>query len=125
MRKHLDMNSDVTVLTYILLVIFSLWATFPELPSAHAESRDPLIKIITPKDGETVTPTFDLFYQLQAGLSEDSVDVFLDGFYQRDIKHTFHKVPIGKHEIGVKVSTNEPEPMIAWDHIEIDVKDSE
>ncbi len=123
MRKHLDMNADTTFfLVHILLIIFILLAIFPKLPSALAELRSPLITIIAPKDGETVAPTFDLIYQLKSGLSEDSVDIFLDGLYQRHIKHAFNDVPPGKHEIRVKVSTYEPELIVDWDHIEIEVK---
>lgn len=119
------MNTYPTFLVHLFLLIFIGWATFPDFPEAMAASNDPLIKILTPKNGETVKPTFDVHYQLRTGFSEDSVDLFLDGFYQGDIRQTFKNVSIGKHEIGVKVSTNDPEPMIAWDHIEIEVKDSE
>ena len=123
MRKIFDMNTDTTIfLIHTLLIILMLFAVFPAQPIALAESRGPLITILAPKDGETVKPTFDLFYQLRAGLSEDSVDIFLDGLYQRHIKHTFSDVPPGRHEIRVKVSTHEPELLIDWDHIDIEVK---
>src|ERR1044072_6733510 len=62
------------------------------LVSAHA-AEDTTISILSPLDGETVTETFNLTYEILNGPKENQAQVYLDGVHLKEFEETFSHVP--------------------------------
>ena len=66
--------------------------------------------------------TFEVSYELKDEEKFKQIDVFLDGVYQKGFQGVLNNVQKGKHEILIKASPNDEEPVAAWDRVEIIVK---
>lgn len=62
------------------------------------------ISILSPHNGETVTDTFDISYEILNAPKGNHAHVYLDGAYQKGFKGTFAHVPRGEHTITVKIA---------------------
>ena len=80
------------------------------------------LKILSPRNGQTVAQTFEVNYEINNGKIADQIDVFLDGIYQEGFTGTLENVPPGKHEVLIKAVTIEHGNFATWDRIEIMVK---
>lgn len=66
-------------------------------------AEDTTISILSPRDGETVTDTFKLTYEILNGPKENHAQVYLDGVYLKEFEGTFSHVPKGEHTITVTI----------------------
>jgi hypothetical protein len=67
------------------------------------------VTILSPHDGETVTDTFILTYEILNGRKETHPQIFLDGLYLKEFDGTFFHLPNGEHTITVKVEGQDPQ----------------
>lgn len=65
------------------------------------------ISILSPRNGETVTDTFDIKYEISHAPEGNHAHVYLDGTYQKGFKGTFTRLPKGEHTITVKVADHD------------------
>ncbi|GMV50567.1 MAG: hypothetical protein NBKEAIPA_02504 [Nitrospirae bacterium] len=65
------------------------------------------ITIVAPQNGTTVSPTFDIKYEIVNGPHGGHAHVYLDGAYQKGFKGTFSRVPKGSHTITVKIADHD------------------
>ena len=77
------------------------------------------VAITAPKDGDTVSPTFDLKYDLHTGSQAHHAHVYLDGQYQKGFKGTFTNVAPGKHEIKVQAANKDHKLLPAAATVEV------
>ena len=112
------MRCIVRLLLVLQVMSICIGASFGE--SAIAE--DPLITIISPKNGEIVDSTFEITYELRSDIEVHDVHIFLDGDYQKEVISVLKNIPKGKHEIIIKASTDEQDGLVGWDSVDITVK---
>ncbi len=72
-----------------------------------AAENSTTINILSPHNGDTVTDTFDLKYEILNALSGNHAHVYLDGAYQKGFKGTFTHVTKGEHTITVKIADHD------------------
>lgn len=65
------------------------------------------ISILSPHNGETVTETFDIKYEILNAPAGNHAHVYLDGAYQKGFKGTFTQVPKGEHTITLKIADHD------------------
>jgi len=80
------------------------------------------VMITSPKDGDKVSDTFELKYELAKGSQPGHVHVFLDNEYQRGFKGTFKGLSRGEHQITVKASNKDHDLTTATHTITVDVQ---
>lgn len=88
-------------------------------PQAEDGSK---IMITSPKDGDRVSDTFDLKYELVKGTKAAHAHVFLDNEYQKGFSGTFKGVGRGKHQITVTGATKDHDLVAATHTITVDVQ---
>lgn len=108
----------------LLSVIMVGAAAFPLGSFADEALKDDgsHIQINSPKEGETVSSTFDLHYELHAGSQAHHAHVYLDGAYQKQFIGTFTGVAPGKHEIKVQAANKDHKLLPASATVHVDVK---
>ena len=65
------------------------------------------ITILAPHNGETVTETFEIKYEILNAPAGNHAHVYLDGTYQKGFKGTFAHVAKGEHTITVKIADHD------------------
>jgi hypothetical protein len=80
------------------------------------------IMITSPKDGDKVSDSFDLKYELTKGSQAVHAHVFLDDQYQKGFSGAFKGVSRGTHQITVKGATKDHDLVSATQTITIDVQ---
>ncbi len=80
------------------------------------------ITITSPKDGDKVSDTFELKYELAKGSQAAHAHVYLDGQYQKGFGGTFKGVIKGKHQITVTGATKDHKPVTATQTITVEVQ---
>ena len=65
------------------------------------------IKIRAPRDGEEVSETVDIKYEILNAPAGNHAHVYLDGAYQKGFKGTFTSVAKGEHTITVKIADHD------------------
>ncbi|MBK5280752.1 MAG: hypothetical protein JJE16_01540 [Nitrospiraceae bacterium] len=80
------------------------------------------VMITSPKDGDKVSDTFELKYELTKGSQSGHVHVFLDNEYQRGFQGTFKGLSRGEHQITVKASNKDHDLVTATHTITVDVQ---
>ncbi len=80
------------------------------------------VTITSPKDGDKVSDTFELKYELTKGSQSGHVHVFLDNEYQRGFQGTFKGLSRGEHQITVKASNKDHDLVTATHTITVDVQ---
>ncbi|MBS0169506.1 MAG: hypothetical protein JSR62_04065 [Nitrospira sp.] len=65
------------------------------------------INILSPRNGDTVTETFDIKYEILNAPAGNHAHVYLDGAYQKGFKGTFTHVAKGEHTITVKIADHD------------------
>jgi len=80
------------------------------------------IMITSPKDGDKVSDSFDLKYELTKGSQAAHAHVFLDDQYQKGFSGAFKGVSKGTHQITVKGATKDHDLVTATHSITVDVQ---
>jgi len=80
------------------------------------------IMITSPKDGDKVSDSFDLKYELTKGSQAAHAHVFLDNQYQKGFSGAFKGVSRGTHQITVKGATKDHALVTATHSITVDVQ---
>ncbi len=80
------------------------------------------IMITSPKDGDKVSDSFDLKYELTKGSQAAHAHVFLDDQYQKGFSGAFKGVSRGTHQITVKGATKDHALVTATHTITVDVQ---
>lgn len=87
-----------------------------------AEDDGSTIAITAPKNGEAVSETFALKYDLTKGSKAAHGHVYLDGARQKGFEGTFRSVSKGEHQIMVKAATHDHDELAASDTVMVEVK---
>lgn len=80
------------------------------------------IVITSPKDGEKVSDTFELKYELTKGSQAAHAHVYLDDQYQKGFGGTFKGIPKGKHKVTVTGATKDHALLTATQSINVEVQ---
>jgi hypothetical protein len=80
------------------------------------------VMITSPKDGDKVSDSFELKYELTKGSQAGHVHVFVDNDYQRGFKGTFKGLSKGTHQITVKAANEDHASVAATHTITVDVQ---
>ena len=109
------MKSFMTILALVSLIFMN-----PPLPMA--EEGKVSLQILSPKEQEIVKNTFEVVYQIEEGIHVNTVDVFLDGIYQKEFSGLIKDVPTGKHQITVKAELVDSKKSAIWQTIHFEVR---
>ena len=77
------------------------------LNSWCAAENTTTINILSPRNGEKVSETFDIKYEILNAPAGNHAHVYLDGAYQKGFKGTFTSVAKGEHTITVKIADHD------------------
>ena len=91
---------------FLFAWILTIGATLAMSSWGAAESST-TISILSPHNGETVTETFDIKYEILNAPTGNHAHIYLDGTYQKGFKGTFTRVPKGEHTITVKMADHD------------------
>ncbi len=80
------------------------------------------IMISSPKDGDKVSDSFELKYDLTKGSQAAHAHVYLDDQYQKGFGGTFKGVPKGKHKVTVTGATKDHALLTASQSINVEVQ---
>ena len=80
------------------------------------------IVITSPKDGDKVSDSFELKYDLTKGSQAAHAHVYLDDQYQKGFGGTFKGLPKGKHKVTVTGSTKDHALLTATQTINVEVQ---
>ena len=80
------------------------------------------IMILSPKDGDKVSDSFDLKYELTKGSQAAHAHVFVDNQYQRGFTGSFKGLAKGMHQITVTGATKDHALVAASQTITVDVQ---
>jgi len=89
---------------------------------APAIKNGPKVMITSPKDGDKVSDTFDLKYELPKGSQPTHVHVYVDDQYQKGFSGTLKGLSKGTHQITVKGATKDHDVVAASHTITIEVE---
>src|SRR5262245_54992419 len=73
----------------------------------------PMVMITSPKDGDKVSDSFDLKYEIPKGSGPTHVHVYVDDQYQRGFSGTLKGLSKGMHQITVKGATKDHDVVAA------------
>lgn len=80
------------------------------------------IIIMSPKDGDKVSDSFELKYEVTKEEQVGHVHVFVDDEYQRGFHGTFNGLSRGEHQITVKTTSKDHSSVTASYTIMVDVQ---
>lgn len=80
------------------------------------------IMIASPKDGEKVSDSFELKYELTKGSEAAHAHVYLDTQYQKGFPGSFKGLSKGKHQITVTGANKDHKLVSATQTITVDVR---
>ena len=80
------------------------------------------IMITSPKDGDKVSDTFELKYELTKGSQAAHAHVYLDNQYQKGFPGTFKGLSKGQHQITVTGATKDHKLVAATQTITVEVQ---
>lgn len=80
------------------------------------------IVITSPKDGDKVSDSFELKYELTKGSQAAHAHVYLDDQYQKGFGGTFKGLTKGKHKVTVTGSTKDHALLTATQTINVEVQ---
>jgi len=94
----------------------------PVLAAEKAIENGPKIMITSPKNGEKVSDSFELKYEVTKEEEVGHVHVFVDDEYQRGFHGTFKGLTRGEHQITVKTTSKDHSTVTASQTITVDVQ---
>ena len=80
------------------------------------------VMITSPKNGDKVSDSFELKYQVTKDEQVGHVHVFVDNEYQRGFHGTFNGLSRGEHQITVKTTSKDHSTVTASHTIMVDVQ---
>jgi Bacterial Ig domain len=106
----------------VLLGCLSGAPVFAEEKSGGAIKNGPKVVITSPKDGDKVSDSFDLKYELTKGSHPTHVHVYVDDEYQKGFSGTLKGLSKGTHQITVKGATKDHDVVAASHTITVEVE---
>jgi len=94
----------------------------PVLAADKPIENGPKIMITSPKNGEKVSDSFELKYEVTKEEEVGHVHVFVDDEYQRGFHGTFKGLTRGEHQITVKTTSKDHSTVTASQTITVDVQ---
>ena len=91
----------------------------PQRPAAVDGSK---IMITSPKDGDKVSDTFALKYELTKGSQVTHVHVYVDDEYQKGFSGALKGLSKGTHKVTVTGATKDHDPVMATHTVNVDVQ---
>ena len=91
-------------------------------PEAPPIKDGPKVMITSPKDGDKVSDSFDLKYELPKGSLPTHVHVYVDDQYQKGFSGTLKGLSKGTHQITVKGATKDHDLVAASHTITVEVE---
>ena len=91
-------------------------------PGAPPIKDGPNVVITSPKDGDKVSDSFDLKYELAKGSQPTHVHVYVDDEYQKGFSGTLKGLSKGTHQITVKGATKDHNVVAASHTITVEVE---
>lgn len=91
-------------------------------PGAPPAKDGPRVVITSPKDGDKVSDSFDLKYELPKGSHPTHVHVYVDDQYQKGFSGTLKGLSKGTHQITVKGATKDHDVTAASHTITVEVE---
>src|SRR5512141_867911 len=80
------------------------------------------VMITSPKDGDKVSDTFEVKYELTKGSQGTHVHAYVDDQYQKGFSGTLKGLSRGTHKITVTGATKDHDPVTASHSITVDVQ---
>jgi hypothetical protein len=80
------------------------------------------VVITSPKDGDKVSDTFEIKYELTKGSQGTHVHAYVDDQYQKGFAGTLKGLSRGTHKITVTGATKDHDPVTASHSITVDVQ---
>jgi hypothetical protein len=91
-------------------------------PAAPPAKHAPKVVITSPKDGDRVSDSFELKYELTKGSHPTHVHVYVDDEYQKGFSGTLKGLSKGTHQITVKGATKDHNVVAASHTITVEVE---
>jgi hypothetical protein len=80
------------------------------------------VMIMSPKDGDKVSDTFEVKYELTTGSQGTHVHAYVDDVYQKGFKGELKGLSKGTHKITVTGATKDHDPVMASHSVTVDVQ---
>jgi hypothetical protein len=80
------------------------------------------LMITSPQDGDKVSDTFELKYDLTKGSQATHVHAYVDDQYQKGFSGTLKSLSKGTHKVTVTGATKDHDPVMATHSITVDVE---
>ncbi len=80
------------------------------------------IMITSPKDGDKVSESFELMYELTKGSQASHAHVYLNDEYQKGFKGAFKSLDRGTHKITVTAATKDHDLLAASHTVTVEVE---
>jgi hypothetical protein len=80
------------------------------------------LTITSPKDGDKVSDTFEVKYELTKGSQATHVHAYVDDEYQKGFSGTLKSLNKGTHKVTVTGATKDHDPVTASHSITVDVQ---
>jgi hypothetical protein len=80
------------------------------------------VMITSPKDGDKVSDTFEVKYDLTKGSQATHVHAYVDGEYQKGFSGEIKSLSKGPHKVTVTGATKDHDPVMATHTVNIDVQ---
>ena len=91
-------------------------------PAAAPVADGSKVVITSPKDGDKVSDTFEVKYELTKGSVGTHVHAYVDDQYQKGFKGELKGLSKGTHKITVTGATKDHDPVMASHSITVDVQ---
>lgn len=101
----------------------SVAPVFAEDKPAKAPVEDgSKVMITSPKDGDKVSDTFEVKYDLTKGSQATHVHAYVDGEYQKGFAGEIKSLSRGTHKVTITGATKDHDPVTATDSVTVDVQ---
>lgn len=91
-------------------------------PAAAPVEDGSKLTITSPKDGDKVSDTFEIKYDLTKGSKATHVHAYVDDVYQKGFQGTVKGLSKGTHKVTVTGATKDHDPVVASHSITVDVE---
>jgi hypothetical protein len=91
-------------------------------PAAAPVEDGSKVMITSPKDGDKVSDSFDLKYELTKGSQATHVHAYVDDQYQKGFSGAIKGLSKGTHTVTVTGATKDHDPVTATHTISVDVQ---
>ncbi|THJ21990.1 MAG: hypothetical protein CAF45_011040 [Nitrospira sp. CG24E] len=91
-------------------------------PGAPPMKDGPKVMITSPKDGDRVSDSFEVKYEMTKGFQPTHVHVYVDDQYQKGFSGTLKGLSKGTHQITLKGATKDHDVVAASHTITVEVE---